>query len=99
MNLLMDALAIQTWGLKVDAVIISIPFTVELTELIVLTLLVATVMILAMLMVTAVMTSLKLDALVRHTVRTLCIHAYRSVCASVADATCTGSVLPRIACN
>ena len=77
MNLHMDALAIQTWDQKVDAVIIPIPLTVRLTEVIVLTLLVATVMLVAMLMVTAVMTSLKLDALVRYTACSIvhtCIH-------------------------
>ena len=62
MNLHMDALAIQTWGQKVDAVLILIPFAVELTEVIVLTLLVATVMLVAILQITVAMTSLQLDA-------------------------------------
>ena len=76
MNLHMDALAIQTWGQKVDAVVILIPFTVELTAVIVLTLLVATVMLVAILQMTVAMTFLKLDALVRYTA---CINVHTSI--------------------
>ena len=62
-----DALAIQTWGQKVDAVIFQFPPTVKLTALIAPTHLNANVTNFAFFSMTAVMTSLKLDVLVSHT--------------------------------
>ena len=62
----MDALVIQTWGRKVDAVILLFPFTVKLKALIALTLPHATVMTFAILPMIAVMISLKLDVSVSH---------------------------------
>ena len=82
-NFHMDALAIQTWGQEVDAVIHSIPSAVEWTALIVLTLLHATVMMIAILLMTVAMISLKLDVLVSHTAGTLyslaCMSVYGSI--------------------
>ena len=66
-NLHMDALAIQTWGWIVDAVIYLFPLAVKLKALTALTLPHATVMTPATLLMIAVMISLKLDVLVSHT--------------------------------
>ena len=71
----MDVSAILTWGQKVDAVIHPLPITVELIALMPPTLLNVTVMKIAFILRTVVMTSLKLDVLVRQTACTLHNHA------------------------